>query len=250
MSFLTVLPGSAERRPGPQAVPWYPAVGWILGVLGLLPVAGARILGLATVRNSALLGALVLSVWALTTRFLHWDGLADCADAFLGSFERGRRMEILGDSRVGAFGVTAVVLVALVQYSSVTSLISVGAWWPILAAPVLSRAAVVLSAWSLPVAKREGLGATTAPDRIPLSWRVVAAGFTALVVAPVALEFYLGGAGWTVLTIVAAALAGDVAALAIPRVLARPLGGVTGDVHGATIVLVEAFFLAAAALSL
>ncbi len=62
-----------------------------------------------------LVGAAVIAAWALLTRFLHWDGLADTTDGLLGGSTPERRLEIMRDSRVGSFGVTAIVMVALLQ---------------------------------------------------------------------------------------------------------------------------------------
>jgi adenosylcobinamide-GDP ribazoletransferase len=37
---------------------------------------------------------------------LHEDGLADCADGFWGGHDAARRLEIMKDSRIGAYGVS------------------------------------------------------------------------------------------------------------------------------------------------
>ena len=252
LGFLTVLPVGRDWPEGepPDAVPWYPAVGWAAGTLGVGVVWGLDALGVSLVRNSFLVGALVVAVWALFTRFLHWDGLADTADGLLGSFDREARLRIMRDSRVGAFGATAVAATLLLQAGAVASLVSVGAWWPIVVAPVAGRAAVSLAAWMLPAARTEGLGLTVVTPGASLSARLVSSFAMLLVVVPIAADVMLGPAGWGVWEVVAVLVAMDVLALSVPRLLARGVGGMTGDLFGATVVLVETGTLVVAALVL
>jgi adenosylcobinamide-GDP ribazoletransferase len=211
-------------------------------------VLAAHLLGLAVVRNSWLLGILVVATWGILTRFLHWDGLADAADGLLGSFGAARRLEIMRDSRIGAFGAAAMLFAALSQAAAIGSLVSVGAWWPLIAAPVVARAAVVLAAWTIPPARTEGLGLTASIRKATFGRRAVAALPVLLLVGPLAADTLLGPAGWSVFSMGAVLVVMDLAAIGIPPLLARGVGGVTGDLHGATIVLVETVTLVAAAL--
>lgn len=236
--FLTLLPLGREWRDGvpPRAVGWYPWVGWFLGVSAAVCSGTAeRLVGHPPRSSAVLAGALVVGGWAVLTRFLHWDGLADSADGLWGGSDRERRLEIMRDSRIGSFGAAAMMFVALVQVGAASSALRESAVWPIVLAPVVGRAAASLSAWTMPSARREGLG-LTAMERPGvydvLVWSLALLGIATLVplgLSPVRL-------GVT-------AIAGVVAALAVPRVLAKPVGGMTGDLMGATVLIVESVVL-------
>ncbi len=95
----------------------FPGVGWLVGAM----VAGVSVLLLKVLPPSAYVPLVVAvlgtaaGVW-LTGAF-HEDGLADVADGLGGSPERERALIIMKDSRVGAFGVLAVVLMLLAKVS-------------------------------------------------------------------------------------------------------------------------------------
>ena len=105
---LTVLPVPGKDSDDfSAALPWFPVVGIILGAIlytisllwSLLPFEQWS-WGCAVILSALL-------VWL--TRGLHMDGLADWADS-LGGFDRERRLAIMKDSSLGAFGVMAIVL--------------------------------------------------------------------------------------------------------------------------------------------
>jgi adenosylcobinamide-GDP ribazoletransferase len=237
IGFLTLLPLGREwpDRTPPRAVGWYPVVGLLLGA----PAAGAvwaagRLTGHAPVRGAVLVGALVVAGWALMTRFLHWDGLADTFDGLWGGRTAEQRLEIMRDSRIGSFGAAAMLMVALVQVGAIADFVAEGVWWPLLVAPVVGRVAVSLSAWTMPAARREGLGLSVVQrpgmyDVAAFCTALVPAVVLALAGSP------LVGAVTTVVSLVAV--------LAVPRVLARPVGGMTGDLFGATVLIVETIVL-------
>lgn len=237
IGFLTLLPVGREWPAGepPRSVGWYPAVGWLLGAAGAALVEGSvGVTHHAPVRGAMLVGALVVAGWAVLTRFLHWDGLADSFDGLWGGHDRERRLEIMRDSRIGSFGAAAMLMCALVQVAAIADFAAEGAWWPLVVAPVVARAAVSLAAWTLPAARREGLGLSAIE-------RPGAYDLTALAVTLVPLAALASGsapAQW--LTTAAVSV---VAVLAVPRLLARGVGGMTGDLFGATVLLVETIVL-------
>ncbi len=242
LGFLTLLPVGRRWPEGgaPDAVGFYPWVGWVLGAEAVLVAWALRLAAPSSGARQLLIGALVIASWALTTRLLHWDGLADSADALWGSHDRERRLEIMRDSRIGSFGTAAVVLVALLQAAGAASLLEHGALWALVLAPVLGRAAASFAAWTLPAARREGLGLTVVRRPSAYAAAAAAAAVLALLVlghltAPRVPFFLTSGIG---------CLAG----IAVPRVLARPVEGMTGDLFGATILTVETIVLMAGAL--
>lgn len=238
IGFLTLLPVGRTWPDGrmPRSVGWYAWVGWVLAAFAVLPLAVAQnYLGRPDTLHSLLYAVLVVALWALLTRFLHWDGLADTFDGVWGGQTPARRLEIMRDSRIGSFGAAAMGIVALLQVASVTILISRGILWPLLVAPVAARFCASLAAWELPAARREGLG-LTAMGHAGLYERLVAG--AAILLLLVCLS--LGAASRQFVFVCGAGL---VAGLGVPRLLSKPVGGMTGDLFGATVLLVEAAVL-------
>lgn len=238
VGFLTLLPVGrdwpAARRP--RSVGYYPWVGWLLGGLAGGSLLAARALAGQYPRSAALLGgALVIAGWGLLTRLLHWDGLADTADGLWGGHDAQGRLEIMRDSRVGSFGAAAIALTALVQVGAAASVVSQGRWWVLVTAPVIARAGASAAAWTIKAARLEGLGLTTVsrPGAYDVAvWAVATAGVASLVLA--------GAPGAALAT---TCMAGLAAAILLPAGLSRPVGGVTGDILGASVILVETVVL-------
>ena len=121
LGFLTALPlprGGALR---PEA---------LARSLGFFPVAGAIIGGLLLALDLALglvlpvgvRSVLLLVALIAITRGLHFDGLMDVCDGLFGGFTPERRLEIMRDSRVGAFGVLGAAADLLLRYAALSSL--------------------------------------------------------------------------------------------------------------------------------
>jgi len=241
IALLTVLPrgsSATPRAPHSGVAAWFPGVGLLLGAVAWLSVHALRAAGW-TGGASLVVGALVVTVWALGTRLLHWDGLADVADGLWGGHTPARRLEIMADSTVGAFGAAVLVLVGVVQIASVGALAEAGNELPLLAAPALARLAATCAAWLGSPARESGLGRTVM-GRPTLIDIVVCSAF--VVVSAGVLVFGYGVWG-AVLAAVAVVLA-----LGVPHVVSMPVGGVTGDVMGASVMICEALVLAAAAM--
>ncbi|HEY5506780.1 MAG TPA: adenosylcobinamide-GDP ribazoletransferase, partial [Coriobacteriia bacterium] len=238
VGFLTLLPIGRtwpEGKP-PRSVGWYGWVGWILGLVAFVPLTLLRgRVDLVPMPNALLAGVLVVTVWALLTRFLHWDGLADSFDGLWGGHTPERRLEIMRDSHIGAFGVIAIVLVALVQVACVTLLVSRGEFWPLLAVPVAARFSLSLAAWELPAARSDGLG-RIATGRAGVYERLVAGAALFALLAVMS----LGASSHQFVFVVGA---GVIAGMVVPRMLSKPVGGMTGDLFGATVLLIETIVL-------
>src|SRR5690606_5310276 len=117
-------------------------------------------------------GVLVVALWAVLTGGLHLDGLADCCDALPAAVSRERRLEILRDPRIGAFGATGPFLFLLLKSSTIAALVS-----PVPAlilAPAWARWLLLLAARQ-PAARPGGMGAAFA---MSLTWRHI---WTALI---------------------------------------------------------------------
>ena len=226
-------PGPIEPGDLGRALPWYPAVGLLIGVS--LAAAGWLLASAPT----GLAAALVLAWWVWSTGGLHLDGLADTADAWVGGLgSRDRTLAIMKDPASGPAAVSALVLVLLIKLTAISALLEAGALAALVVVPLLGRAVLPLLFASTPYVRPGGMGAEQAreADVLPCRW---AAGLSALVAILI-----LGWPG--VLTV--AAVAG-LYALARRALVAR-LGGFTGDTAGALVELAETLAVAILALAL
>jgi len=217
----------------------FPAVGWVVGAIGALTLAGALALWQPLVA-----AVLCTVVTVLVTGAFHEDGLADVADGLGGTSNRERALEIMRDSRIGAFGAIALVLALGLKFALLAALAGQGAWVAcvaLLAAHVLSRLVPLAVMRALPYVGAEGGKAKPMADAVSGS----AVGIGVLWSLPaVALLALAGGAANGIAALLAAALVGVV----MVRLLRRRLGGFTGDALGATQQLSElAIYLALAA---
>ena len=225
MRHLTVLPlryDPAEAHGEPaRALLWFPVAGVVIG----LAVAAAMALPLPPLVRAAL----ALTVWIGVTGALHEDGVMDCADAAFAPVTRERRLEILRDPRVGAFGVAAEGLTLLLRFAALASVSPLAP----LTATVTGRWIMTLSLSLWRPARAEGLGARFAHGASAAAPTVTAVG--ALLGVSVIAQG-VSGHGGRVLTSAAAGLA---AGLLTSWWLARRFGGLSGDAHGASAVAAE-----------
>ena len=233
VAFLTRIPigrlVNVEARDVARGAWLFPAVGGAVGgACGLLAdVAVERLPPLAA-------GALAVAAAAALTGALHLDALADAADG-LGARTRERALEIMRDHAIGAFGATALVLVCVLDAAVLGALAETGdAALVGLAAGAAGRAAMLPPAFVLPYARADA-GQGRLLEGIGLATLVLG------IAVAVVLALPAGAAGLS--GIAAAALA----ALLLTLLAWRRLGGVTGDVLGATAKLAETAALVAAA---
>jgi adenosylcobinamide-GDP ribazoletransferase len=190
--------------------------------------------------SPVLAAALLVALWAALTGGLHLDGLADCFDGLLAAVPPERRLEILRDPRLGAFGGIGLALHLLLKTLAVASLpafslslplpfalglLLPASLAPLLLAPALARW-LILPVALQPMARPGGLGAEFA---LGLSRRALL--ISALI--PLGVALLSGPRG-----LLAAALAALVAAGLVLLALRR-LGGLTGDVLGLVVELAE-----------
>jgi len=223
---LSILPAPGKDPERMSAsLPWFPLVG-----LGLGYVAWGTGYGVMRASGDWAAGAAALSVLfgVVVTRALHVDGLADWADAVGCMGDREKRLRVMKDPSVGAFGVAAIAASLLLKYVALSRLFELGAATWLVVAYVVSRAAQVELASALPYARAEG--GTAGGFVAGAGWphRIVSA-FLALAAA----GLIAGPAG------LATVVAGLVLARLFGLWCSSRLGGVTGDALGAASELVE-----------
>ncbi|MGR3617906.1 MAG: adenosylcobinamide-GDP ribazoletransferase [Roseovarius sp.] len=220
------LPGEVDLTRGAAA-------SWAWPVAGLaVALAGGIGIWLTSALPVGLSAAAGLAVMILVTGAMHEDGLADTADGLWGGWDRARRLEIMKDSRIGTYGVIALILSLLARWSLLVALIGAGAFWPALvAAALLSRVPMVFVMAMLDPARPGGLSRAVGQPPLGAAW-----GALALALIP-ALLLCGGAAVWAVIGI--ALLTLGIAAIAQAKI-----GGQTGDILGASQQLAEIAALA------
>jgi len=230
LQFMTVLPaGRAGEFDAAGMVPWFPAVGLLLGgLLALFDSLVARWWGPPTV---AVLDVVLLAVM---TGAFHLDGLGDTADGLFSHHSKEKMLEIMKDSRIGSMGVVAICLVLAVKWAGLSGLRDHRLLLLILV-PAYARCGILLAMRLLEYGRPAGgLGLPFFSRNLGLRrfWGVA---------VTLALSIGLGpGAAWLNLAflLIAAAVIGY---------YSKRLGCITGDMLGALTEITEAaLFLAAA----
>jgi adenosylcobinamide-GDP ribazoletransferase len=222
--YLTVLPipGRADgglERVGRGAA-WFPMIGLVLGAL-LLIVDWIT----ARLFPPLLSALLVVTVWKLLSGGLHLDGLADCFDGLVGR-DPTHRLVIMRDSRIGAFGAMGLILFLFLEIAALAELTAtrVGT---LFVAPAIGRAMPPLLARLYAPARPEGHGA---------AFRAGVGRIAPGIALAIALAASVVVLGWLGIVALAAAA---IVAVAFGRFMVARLGGITGDVLGASIEISE-----------
>jgi len=221
MRTLTAIPMPGEDcQPFENSLYAFPVVG---ALLGLMLCALASILGGLPVSVAA---ALLLVAQTLLTRGFHLDGIADAADGFGGGFTKERALEIMKDSQIGAFGALALILTLLLKFTLFSELIHAQNGRALFAAMVISRTAQVFQCVVWPYARANGTAAATVQNSTQyhlLIALLIGAGLIAC-----------GGFSFLILLPF-----GFVAAFLWGLYCKKRVGGITGDLLGATSEIVE-----------
>ena len=219
LRFFTRLPlpgGAGGERPLSASAIGFPLAGLVVGALtSLVWAAAAALLPALPAAGLAIAAGLVL------TGALHEDGLSDCADGLGGGHTRERALEIMRDSRIGAFGAAALIVTIALRWTALGELSLYDGIWALLIAHSVSRASILPALAFSSYARREGLGSTVS-EGISGSQLAIALAISLL------LAILFGG----IAGVIAAVLGFATALLALKYLEAR-LGGYTGDGLGA-----------------
>lgn len=233
LALLTALPITRRRMELPGVnYGLFPIVGLVIGAILL----GLDYLARLLLPSPASSGLVVVALAALTGA-LHLDGLADTADGLFGGRNRAQRLAIMRDPHNGAFGFVAIAAVLLLKWAALIPLEDWLRTGSLLLVPSLARWSVLPSMVLFPAARGEGM-AFDVQSRS--RWPQAVLG-SALAVGLSLAIFWPAG-----LAVLALAL---VVALSIGAYATSRLGGVTGDVLGCTVEVIEAALLLLAATS-
>jgi adenosylcobinamide-GDP ribazoletransferase len=228
-AFLTRIPiaYSHDAAGFQRAMRAYPLVGAAIGlVAGLLQLALLK-LGLPPLAAAAL----TLGASALLTGALHEDGLADIADGFGGGRDKAAKLAIMRDSRLGTYGTLALLVSFAARLAALAALPSTMIVAALVAVHALARAVVPGLALMLPFARHDGLAAGAGqPDSLVVATSLGLGAIIALICLP-----WNSALGAIALAVICASVVGWLAM--------RQIGGVTGDVLGATEQVAETAIL-------
>lgn len=210
--FLTRLPAG----PLPDKVPTIAQAAWAFPLAGLLvgTISGAVFVAMASVLPGLPAALLALATSAIVTGALHEDGLADLADGFGGGQDKAAKLDIMRDSRIGSYGVVALILTLALTGSAIAE---AGSFPLFLVIGAASRTAMVVALALMPPARDNGLGqaaalkrGATVPFALLIAVTTAALAGSLLLLIPIALITF-----------------------AIARLAMHQIGGQTGDVMGA-----------------
>jgi adenosylcobinamide-GDP ribazoletransferase len=227
-AFLTSLGGARDPEPG--MVAWFPVVGAAIGAL----VGGSWWLA-SRIWPPAVAAAIALAVDLGVTGLLHADGLVDTADGLLPHLTRERRLAVMREPAVGAYGIAVAAAVLLLRFTALATLhvdvlLIVAVW-------CASRTAMAVAPSVVPYARSHDGGIATG---------MFEGGRQPIALCGVAAAFVLGAlaSGWSGAAAVAACFAAAAGVVFLGR---RKLGGFTGDVLGAAGLVGETVALLVAA---
>lgn len=225
-TFLTRLPFPGADRVDAETLGrssvWFPVVGAVVGAVGGLTfIAAARLWPPFVAATLATLATILL------TGAFHEDALADAADGLGGGSTRQEALEIMKDSRIGAYGAVALVLGLSVRIACLAAFTPLDGARVLIGAHVLARWSSLPLLQGLPYARAHGAGKPFVEGVTRA--RLLAGTLLAVVLVTPALGWRALAAG--LVAVVVTAIAG--------RYFHVRLGGITGDCLGATNQVVE-----------
>lgn len=226
--FLTTLPvpqlGEYDPKALGRSTAWFPLVGLVMGAI----VAGVHY-GLAFVFPLPVVAVLSTLLWIVLSGGLHLDGLGDSFDALICATTPERRLEILKDVHLGAYGVIGLVGAILLKAVLIFSLPKEHIFFAIPLAAATARWILVLAAQQ-PSARPGGLGDMTKQGMLKTDWIPAAV----LMIVLLGVSLYFGR--WQALIAVAVA---HLLAFIVFWIARKKIGGLTGDIFGLSAELVE-----------
>lgn len=232
IQFFTVLPVRKEFSLGKSEMRWMVRTFPLLGLLiGMFLSSGYVLLASFTPMSSLALSFYIWVMPILLTGGIHLDGYMDASDAYFSYRDLKKRLEIMKDPRIGAFGTLSLVVLLssrfLFIYESVRYSDSATICLVLLSIPIFSRIVMGVSIILIPAAYKSGMGYSFSKDT---KWNDVLwmlAPLIGIVVAGVLLNSLFLYAAFTIVT------AGF--CLFVHSKSIKWFGGMTGDTVGASV---------------
>ena len=155
LSFLTILPMTRlplpEEKALARSMAFFPLVGLLIGLL----MAIAYFL-LSYLFSNSLVLWLTLGCLVLLTRGLHLDGFADTIDGFAAGGPKENILEVMKDSRIGAFGVVGLILLIGAKYLALEQIVGPSIPYSLILMTVMGRNSMVWVCFRSPYARAGG----------------------------------------------------------------------------------------------
>ncbi|WP_162652448.1 adenosylcobinamide-GDP ribazoletransferase [Lentilitoribacter sp. Alg239-R112] len=209
------------------------------GVIIALPIACIAALLSKFGTNEMLIAVLVLAMQTFITGALHEDGLSDCVDGFWGGRNKEHILEIMRDSRLGAYGTLALIFSILLKFVALSTIIDqVGAVQLFILIPAISGISRAVMVWhwrSLPPARQDGVAKQVGiPTQRSFNENMIAS------IMLIALPLIFG---YNILNIVIAIPLTISCVYLFTKLADKKINGHTGDTIGATQQISEAALL-------
>jgi adenosylcobinamide-GDP ribazoletransferase len=236
LRFMTIVPvPSSDAATAPdwlsRCVKYFPAVG-----IGIGAASAVMLLLAGAIWGQVIAALLAVATSIVVTGALHEDGLADTADGFGGGRSVEKRLAIMKDSRIGAYGALALAFGVALR---VTALAEMPLWSGAAALIAAHAAARITPAFvmnALPYAGDTAAMKVSYSDA-PVSTNDLRFALIVVVCALVPLAFI------SILSVTSGLLLGAAFAAAIALWARRLINGYTGDVLGAVEQMFEIGFL-------
>lgn len=222
-----------------HAARYFPLVGVVVAAIGGTTYALAAVLLPAPI---AAVLATAATIYA--TGAFHEDGFADLCDGFGGGTTPQRVLEIMKDSRIGAYGAIGVLCILAIKCATLAQLPPAAAIAALFVAHPLSRLMATSLIWRLDYARAEGKAKPLAHKMSGVEFFIA----TACAALPALAVGATGHLSW--IAIGSGALAAGAGAWWLAKKCLRRIGGYTGDCLGAVQQVAEVIFYLCAAASL
>lgn len=216
-----------------RSVKYFPLIGAIVGIISAVSIGGFYFV--TGGKLPILTGALAFALPIILTGGIHCDGFIDSVDGLFSGREREKILEIMKDSRVGAFGAVSLILFAVLEISALVELIQISicaALTVIFSAPIISRLMMVITIGKFPYARPQGMGKAFAKytTRQTIIFAFVT---TILILTPLMFNVKI------FLTAIIALIISFATTIYVGNFAVKKIGGVTGDIYGAVSTLIE-----------
>jgi adenosylcobinamide-GDP ribazoletransferase len=226
VQFLTIIPVRVKKttpRKLAKSVIFYPIVGLLIGTLLVAAYSTMQAIDISPTGQSIILTVIL----AVITGGMHLDGMADTADGLMSGKSRDEMLKIMKDPHIGAMGVIAIACVLLLKIALLSNLHTGNIAAGLLLMCVIGRLTPVLLMYAFTYARKDGKSQVFMQGMNNRTCGIAAA-------LAVFLCFCVYGLkGFLILTLVSGSI------LLIVNRINRRLGGITGDVLGASIEISE-----------
>lgn len=232
LQHLTRLPlpyVSFDEASCGRATAFFPLAGVLIGA-----IMAAMVWAAGWYLPVQLQASLLIVLMVVLTGGIHLDGFMDSIDGLFSGRQREKKLEIMRDSRVGAFGVIGAICLLLFKFSLLVGIPAYMLVKLLVVVPAISRWNMTLTIFVFPYARQEGLGA------IYKKYCGVGELLMATVLTGAAAGIVLGVYGALLM------LMGGLSACLVGKRVSRELGGLTGDIYGLINELSEVLLLLAA----